>query len=161
MLIRLATADDVPAITGIYNQAVTETTASFDLEPRPVEDRMAWFTAHGPRHPVLVADVDGVIAGWASLSPYSERAAYDDTAEISIYIERAWYRRGIGAALGMELLARARSAGLHSIIARICTENEASMNLTRTLGFTEAGVLHQVGFKFGRWLDVAQLELVL
>ena len=70
MLIRPATADDVAAITGIYNQAVAETTASFDLEPRPIEDRMAWFTAHGPRHPVLVADVDGVIAGWASLSPY-------------------------------------------------------------------------------------------
>lgn len=161
MLIRPATENDVTAITGIYNQAVTETTASFDLEPRPVEDRMTWFTAHGPRHPVLVADVDGVIAGWASLSPYSERPAYDDTAEISIYIDRAWYRRGIGAALGMELLARARSAGLHSLIARICTENEASLNLTRTLGFAEAGVLHQVGFKFGRWLDVAQLELVL
>ncbi len=161
MLIRTATETDVPAITAIYNQAVTDTTASFDLVPKTAEERMAWFADHGPRHPVLVAEVEGVIAGWASLSPYSERPAYDDTAEISIYIDSAWHRRGIGAALGMDLLARARAAGLHCIIARICTENEASLNLTRNLGFADAGTLHQVGFKFGRWLDVAQLELVL
>ncbi len=161
MLIRPATNGDVAAITGIYNQSVADTTASFDLVPKTPEERAAWLERHGPRHPVIVADVDGVIAGWASLSPYSERPAYDDTAEISIYIDHGWHRRGIGAALGMELLARARAAGLHCIIARICTENEASLNLTRSLGFTGAGTLHQVGFKFGRWLDVAQLELVL
>jgi phosphinothricin acetyltransferase len=161
MLIRTAATTDVQTITAIYNQAVADTTASFDLEPRSTEDRMTWFANHGPRHPVIVAEVGGVIAGWASLSPYSERPAYEDTAEISIYIDRAWHRRGIGAALGMDLLARARAAGLHCIIARICTENEASLNLTRNLGFSDAGTLHEVGFKFGRWLDYAQLELVL
>lgn len=161
MLIRPATTDDVAGITAIYNQAVTETTASFDLEPRSVEQRMAWLENHGPRYPVFVAEHGGQVVGWGSLSPYSERAAYDATAEISIYIDRAWHRRGIGAALGQQLIASAREIGLHAIIARICTENEASLRLTRNLGFTDAGTLHAVGFKFGRWLDVAQLELTL
>lgn len=161
MQIRPATAEDVPAITDIYNQAVTDTTASFDLEPKSLEQRMAWFGGHGPRHPVIVAEVDGQVVGWGSLSPYSERPAYDATVEISIYIDRAWHRRGIGAALGEHLIAAAREIGLHAIIARICTENEASLRMTRNLGFTDAGTLHAVGFKFGRWLDVAQLELLL
>ncbi len=158
MHIRPATYDDVPAIADIYNQAVTDTTASFDLEPKSAEDRLRWFEHHGPRHPVLVAEDDGVVVGWGSLSPYSERLAYNDTSEISIYIHRDWHRRGAGVALGKHLLERAREAGMHSIVARICTENEASLRLTRNLGFTEAGVLHEVGYKFGRWLDVAQLE---
>lgn len=161
MQIRPATAEDVQAITDIYNQAVTDTTASFDLEPKSFEQRMAWFNGHGPRHPVIVAEVDGQVVGWGSLSPYSERPAYDATAEISIYIDRAWHRRGIGAALGEHLVAAAREIGLHVIIARICTENEASLRMTRNLGFTDVGTLHAVGFKFGRWLDVAQLELLL
>lgn len=161
MQIRPATAEDVPPITAIYNQAVTDTTASFDLEPKTLEQRMVWFSGHGPRHPVIVAEVDGQVVGWGSLSPYSERPAYDATAEISIYIDRAWHRRGIGAALGEHLVAAAREIGLHAIIARICTENEASLQMTRNLGFTDAGTLHAVGFKFGRWLDVAQLELLL
>ncbi|MDO8848774.1 MAG: N-acetyltransferase family protein [Coriobacteriia bacterium] len=161
MHIRPATADDVPAITAIYNQAVTDTTASFDLESKTLDERMTWFVNHGPRHPVFVAEAEGQIAGWGSLSPYSERPAYDATVEISIYIERSWHRRGIGAALGQQLLASAREIGLHVIVARICTENEASLRLTRNLGFEDAGTLHAVGFKFGRWLDVAQLELVL
>lgn len=161
MQIRPATAADVGAITDIYNQAVAETTASFDLEPKTLEQRMAWFEGHGPRHPVFVAEVDDQIVGWGSLSPYSERPAYDATAEISIYIDHAWRRRGVGAALGQQLLASARAIGLHAIIARICTENEASLRMTRNLGFTDAGTLHAVGFKFGRWLDVAQLELLL
>ena len=161
MQIRSATAEDVAAITAIYNQAVTDTTASFDLEPKSLEQRMAWFTGHGPRHPVIVAEVSGQVVGWGSLSPYSERPAYDATVEISIYIDSSWHRRGIGAALGEQLIASARKIGLHAIIARICTENEASLRMTRNLGFADAGVLHAVGFKFGRWLDVAQLELLL
>lgn len=161
MHIRPATSDDVPAITDIYNQAVIDTTASFDLEPKSAADRVHWLEHHGPRHPVFVAEDDGIVVGWGSLSQYSERPAYNDTSEISIYIHRDWHRRGVGAALGRQLVDDARENGMHSIIARICTENEASLRLTRNLGFTDAGVLHEVGYKFGRWLDVAQLELVL
>lgn len=161
MLIRPATHDDITAITAIYNQAVTSTTASFDLEPRTIEDRTRWFAARSPRHPVLVAEDDGRVVGWGSLSPYSDRAAYEATAEISVYIDRDYHRRGLGAAMGDRLLAEARTHGIHSLVARVCTENEASLNLFRRMGFVDTGCLHEVGRKFGRWLDVAMLEMRL
>jgi len=162
MLIRAATQADLPSITGIYNQAVTDTTASFDLEPKTIEERARWFADRAPRHPVLVAEDDGIVVGWGSLSPYSERPAYDATVEISIYIDRHSQGRGLGGALGDRLIAEGRAHGLHVIVARICTENAASMTLTgKRLGFSDAGTLHEVGFKFGRWLDVAVLELRL
>ncbi|MRS11784.1 MAG: N-acetyltransferase family protein [Actinobacteria bacterium] len=161
MQIRSATAEDVPAITRIYNQAVTDTTASFDLEPQTNEQRVRWLTARAVHHPVFVAEEKGRIAGWGSLSPYSDRAAYDATAEISVYIDRDYHRRGLGAAMGERLVAEARVHGLHVLVARVCTENDASLRLFRRMGFADCGRMHEVGRKFGRWLDVAILELPL
>lgn len=161
MRIRPATTEDVPAVTDIYNQAVLGTTASFDVVPQCQEDRLRWFAGRKPRHPVLAAEEDGRVIGWGSLSPYSDRAAYDATAEISIYIDQDHQRRGLGAALGDRLLEEARTQELHVLLARVCTENVASMNLFRRMGFTEAGCMHEAGRKFGRWLDVAILEMRL
>ena len=158
MLIRPATIEDAAAVAAIYNQAVTGTTASFDIEPKSTADREAWLRERGPRHPVLVAEADGAVVAWGALSRYSERPAYDRTVEISVYVNSAHQGRGLGHAMTRALLDAAITCELHVILARICTENVASVAMVRNLGFTPAGVMHEVGRKFGRWLDVETWE---
>ena len=158
MLIRPATIEDAAAVAAIYNQAVTGTTASFDIESKSVEDRETWISDRGARHPVLVAETHGAVVAWGALSRYSERPAYDRTVEISVYVDAAHHGRGLGHAMSLALLDAAAAADLHVILARICTENVVSIAMVRNLGFTPAGVMHQVGRKFGRWLDVETWE---
>lgn len=158
MQLRPATIDDAAAIAAIYNHAVANTTASFDVEPKSVENRAAWLTGRAPRHPVIVAEADGAVVGWGALSPYSERPAYHATVEISVYVDPAWHRRGVGRAIAAGLLELGAAHGLHAVLARICTENTGSIEMVRTLGFTDAGTMHEVGRKFDRWLDVVTWE---
>jgi L-amino acid N-acyltransferase YncA len=160
--IRTATSADAAAISRIYNQAVLNTTATFDTEQESVEARERWLAAHAdPRHPVIVAEVDGDVVGWASLSMWSDRCAYAASVESSAYVDEAWAGKRIGTRLSEAVLEAGRSAGVHAVLARICTENVASLAMAKRLGFTEVGVLHEVGWKFGRWLDVAMLEKLL
>lgn len=161
MLIRPATPADVAAITEIYNQAVLHTTASFDTEPKSVADREVWLSARMPQHPVLIAEDDGAVVGWGALSRYSERPAYDATVEISIYVHEEHQRKGVGRAITVALLDAASRGPLHSILARICSENVGSIAMVRSLGFTESGTMHEVGRKFGRWLDVVTWEYLV
>jgi phosphinothricin acetyltransferase len=157
-VIRKAVENDVPRITTIYNEAVEHTTATFDTMQRSVEDRVAWFRSHGAKHPVLVAEKQGMIAGWASLSPWSDRCAYETTAEVSLYVHSEYRGRGIGKALFSRLVEAADAAGMHCLLARIAEGNKASVNLHESFGFRTVGVMHEVGFKFGRFLDVTLME---
>ena len=159
--IRDATPADAPAIAGIYNQAVLGTTATFDTEPKTAEDRRRWLAEHDDEHPVIVAERAGEVVGWGSLSSVSDRHAWDCTVEISTYVDERHHGTGVGRALGTDLIARARDLGHHVIISRVCAENVASIRLSAQLGFAQAGVMHEVGRKFGRWLDVVILELRL
>lgn len=158
MQIRPAALADASSIAAIYNHAVTTTTASFDTEPQSVSRREAWLTGRAERHPALVAEQDGAVIGWAALSPYSDRCAYDTTVEISVYVDPSRHRGGVGRSLMQALLAEAPARGVHVILARICTENVASIRMVEALGFTYAGTMHEVGRKFGRWLDVGTWE---
>ena len=137
--VRPATADDAQTIAEIYNEAVTNTTATFDLETQTPDDRRRWL-ADETTLAALVAEVDGRVQGWSALVRWSGRRAYERTAEASIYVAPAARRSGLG---------------LHVVIAQICTENVAGLALAERLGFERVGVLREVGFKFGRWLDVA------
>lgn len=160
--IRDARNEDAAAIAEIYNQSVLGSTATFDTVPQSVEARLEWLHAHGGQYPVVVAeDAEGVVIGWASLSRWSDRPAYDTTVEVSIYIDERSTGRGLGRRFAEELLGRARALGHHSAISRISAENHASIALSERLGFTLAGTLHQVGRKFDRWLDVVIYELLL
>ncbi len=161
MTIRDAHAGDLFRINEIYTQAVRATTATFDTEPGTMEERTAWFGRHGSAHPVLVAEEGGAVLGWASLSPYSDRAAYGRTVEDSVYVDEGCRGRGIGKALLGALLDRARQLGHHAVIARIAQDNPASMRLHEAAGFFAAGTLKEVGVKFGKVLDVHFLELLL
>lgn len=163
VLIRPATRADVPAIRDIYNEAVINTTASYDDEPSTLEARMAWFEAHaGAGYPVLVAEDerDGVV-GWSSLSAFHPRAGYRFTVEDSVYVAPGWRGRGLGRQLLLPLIAQARLSGYRAIIAIIDADNAASIRLHAGLGFERAACLRQVGYKFGRWLDVVYMQLLL
>ena len=159
--IRPARAEDAKAIAAIYKAAVRSTTATFDTEPRSLADQVSWLEHHDPDHPVLVAELEGVVAGWAALSPWSERCAYALTAELSIYIGETWRNRGIGRSLLKKLIALGRSHGLHSILARVAEGNPVSQRLHRSEGFRTVGLMREVGYKFGRFLDVELMQLSL
>ncbi len=155
---RPATPADAAEITRIYNQSVTGSTASFDLEPQSAQDRAAWMLAHGPRHPVIVAEAGGVLAGWGSLSQWSARGAYADTVEITVYVDEKHTGRGVGRALDAELLRLAARHGHRAVIAQITAGNDASVALAESLGFEHVGTLREVGRKFGQTLDVLLYE---
>jgi L-amino acid N-acyltransferase len=156
--IRPAREDDASAIADIYNEAVLATVATFDTEPRSVEGQREWLRHHDARHPVLVAEVRNEVVGWASLSPWSDRRAYDGTAEVSFYVRTDHRGQGIGRDLLTALVARADALGLHVLLARIADGNAVSVHLHEALGFRTVGVMREVGFKFGRWIDVHLLE---
>jgi phosphinothricin acetyltransferase len=159
--IRAATPADLSAINDIYNHYVLHSTCTYQEEPEPLEGRRQWFEHHGDRHPIIVAEVDGQVAGWGSLSPYHARSAYRRTVENSVYVHHELHRRGIGSLLLQELITRAHSLGHRAFIAGIDAGQPASVALHAKFGFEEVGHLKQVGFKFGRWLDVIYMELLL
>lgn len=159
--IRRAAVADLAAITAIYNEAILTTTATFDTEPKTVADRTAWFQAHDERHPILVAELDGAVVGWSSLTKWSDRPAYDDTAETSFYVQGQYRGRGIGRKLKEATVAEARQLGFHTLIARVAEGSQESLHLNEAVGFQLVGTLKEVGRKFGRLLDVHILQLML
>jgi L-amino acid N-acyltransferase YncA len=159
--IRLAVAADLPTINDIYNHYVLHSTCTYQETPEPLEARREWFAKHGPAHPVTVAEIDGKIVGWGSLSAYHARSAYRNTVESSVYLHHEFLRRGIGSAILEDLIGRARAIGHHAIVAGADAEQSASVALHLKFGFETVGHFKQLGFKFGRWLDVIYMELLL
>jgi len=163
MQVRPATRNDLPAILDIYNEAVLNTTASYDYEPRTLEHRVAWFETHEQqRLPVFVAVDDAAqILGWSSLSRYHDRKGYQFTVENSVYVAAPHRGRGLGKLLLAPLIDSAQQLGLRAIIAAIDAENQASIRLHARFGFVEVGHFKEVGFKFNRWLDVVYMERLI
>jgi L-amino acid N-acyltransferase len=163
LAIRLARADDLPAIAEIYDYEVLHTCATFDTECLTLEDRRRWLENHLPsRHPVVVAELGREVAGWASLSSWSSKCAYARAAEVSVYVHQERRGRGVGKALLLELIERGRALGLGVLLTRICTaDGDASLRLHERVGFARVGTMRRVGEKFGRILDVELLDLHL
>lgn len=160
--IRDATVADLGAIFAIYNREVEQSTATFDTEPRVVGIDDEWLTDREvDRHPVLVAEHDGEVIGWASVSPWSARPAYDRTAEASVYVHIENRGAGVGRALLAAAVERAREAGLGVLVARIAEARPESVGLHASLGFERIGTMRACGEKFGRLLDVELMELHL
>jgi L-amino acid N-acyltransferase len=168
--IRLATPDDAPAIRAIYNVEVTNHTSTFDLVPRSLDEQRNWLAARSGAFGAVVATLAQPsaalphaqhVVGFASLSPYKERAAYRTTVENSVYVSRQHGGAGIGSALMQHLITMARDSGFHAVIARIEASSDASLALHAACGFELVGVEREVGRKFNRWLDVAVMQLML
>jgi L-amino acid N-acyltransferase YncA len=149
---------DQQAILDIYNDAVLHSTATFDVEPRTWEGQQRWFLEHRPPYAVFVATVGDAVAGWGSLSRFRPRPGYRFTAEDSIYVRQDFRQRGIGGALLELLMEAARRGRFHTVMALIDGDNAVSVRLHERFGFQHVGTFREVGFKFGRWLDVVHMQ---
>src|SRR5580704_6917542 len=159
MDIRLARPGDAEALRAIYNTEVSGSTVTFDIEPRSHAQQVAWIERHQGVHPAVVAvDDDGEVAGFGSLSPFRDRAAYATTVEDSVYVAENRRGGGVGRLLLEELVILATRQGFHTVIARTSGDNEPSIALHKVCGFVLIGVEQEVGRKFGRWIDVAILQ---
>lgn len=161
--LRAATVTDAPAIAAIYNHEVENTVVTMDLVARTVEEQESYILTRSGAFATIVA-VDratGEVIGWGALSPYKDRAAYNTSVEDSIYIRRDRTGQGIGRLLLSHLIETGRSHGFHSVMARIEATTEASLVLHGKLGFVEVGVEREVARKFGRWIDVVLMQLIL
>ena len=158
--VRSATPADVPAITLIYAHAVKHGTASFELDP-PDEAEMTrrQRTLLDGGYPYLVAEIDGVLAGYAYAGPYRPRPAYRFSVEDSIYVDPDAQRRGVGRVLLEHLIEECERRGFRQMIAVIGDSAQApSIELHRALGFRMIGAVQNVGYKFGRWLDSVNMQ---
>ena len=159
MNVRPATHADLPEVLEIYNEAVLNTTATYDYEPRTLEHRTQWFEERmRDNYPVFVALEGERVIGWSALNPFHARFGYRFTAENSVYVAADVRGRGVGKVLLAPLVEGAKVRGLHAIIAAIDADNEASIRLHARFGFEKVGHFKQTGFKFGRWLDVVYME---
>jgi phosphinothricin acetyltransferase len=153
MTIRPAREDDFETIAAITNHYITTSAIHFAYDPVTADDLRALWRSH-PRHPYLVIDDSGVV-GYAKATTWRERAAYQWTCEVGLYIADGSHGRGLGSALYTALLDRCAHAGFHSAIAGITLPNDASVALHSRLGFTSVGTIRDAGYKLGRWHDVA------
>lgn len=154
--LRAATHADLDAMLAIYNHAVLHTTASYDYQPRTAHKQRDWFAAkQAAGLPVLVAQQGDAVAGFASYGPFRAWDGYRFTVEHSVYVGEAFRRRGIASQLVQALLRHAAAQGLHLMVAAIDAANDGSIALHHRLGFENAGVLREAGYKFDRWLDLA------
>jgi phosphinothricin acetyltransferase len=159
--LRLARPEDAEATREIYNTEVTGSTVTFDLVPRSIDDQLAWLDQLSGAMAVVVAEIDGQIVGFASLSPYRDRPAYATTVEDSVYVHADFRGRGVARALLAEILDIAATRGFHAVMARIVGGHDASIGLHSSLDFEIVGTEREVGRKFGKWLDVVIMQRML
>ena len=150
MKIRDARESDMPAIIKIYNAAIVTRISTAQLETVTVESRRHWLNEHSPdRHPFWVLEMDGKVAGWLTLKAFLPRGAYRDTAEVSVYVDERFRRRGVGRALLSEAIARARELGITAMVGLIFAHNQPSLRLFAQLGFEKWGLLPEVAYLDG------------
>lgn len=160
-MIRAATVADAPAICQIYNHFILNSTATFEEEAISQDEMARRIEAILPRLPFLVAEIDGVVAGYAYATTWKPRSAYRHTVESSVYIAPSCAGMGLGTRLYQALLQALRERGVHAVLAGIVLPNEASVALHEAFGFSAAGRMREVGRKFDRWLDVGYWECLL
>ncbi len=160
--IREAIEDDLPQLLSIYNDIILHTTAVYDYEPHTLEMRKQWFeTKRQQGFPIYVAEENGRMLGFSSIGPFRAWAAYKYSVENSVYVAAEARGKGIGKLLIPPLIGTAKNLQLHTIIASVDAMNEVSLRLHKSFGFEEVAHFKEVGWKFGRWLDLKFLQLVV
>jgi phosphinothricin acetyltransferase len=162
MFVRDANAEDIENITAIYNEVLTTSTAIYSDVPVTVQDRRNWWRARREQgYPVIVAEEDGAVAGFASFGDFRAWPGYRFTVEHSVHVHSSWRGRGVGSMLLTELLSRARGAGKHVMVGGVDAENEASLRFHERLGFVRVAHFREIGHKFGRYLDLIFVQYLL
>lgn len=159
-MIREAEEKDIRAMMDIYNDAIRTTTATFDTEEKSYEDRVVWFEEHKGKYKIFVYEDAGQVKGYASLSRYRDRKAFDPTTEISVYIHKDYRGQHIGTALMEAILEYARGQKeIDTVVSLITSENAASIRLHETFGFAYCGQIRNAGVKFGKKLNLSIYEI--
>ena len=163
LVIRPITQDDIASCLDIYNYEVVNGVATLDLEARTLPEWHEWYEAHSDEHhPIIVGTVNGVVAGYASLSPYRTKDAFKSTVELSIYIHQEYRGRGVASKLMAHILDHAKETDtLHTVVSVITAGNAASTALHERFGFTYCGLTPQVGFKHGKYQDTETYALLV
>lgn len=160
--IRTAEAKDLPVILDIINYNILNSTAVYDYDPKSLADMQPWFEERQQEgYKVIVAEHDNAVAGYAAYGIFKPKKGYQFTVEHSVYVSENFQGKGIGKLLMAELIAIAKSEGIHSMIGVIDADNKSSIEFHKQFGFTETGFLKEAGFKFGRWLNVTFMQLML
>ncbi len=162
VVVRGAERRDAEGIRRLYNHFVETSTALFDLVPRTLDEQVRWIDEHSGGHPAVVAVLDDdTVVGFGSLTPFRTRPAYATSVEDSVYVDERMHGQGIGRRILEELVGLATDYGFHAVFARITGDNDASIGLHAACGFEVVGREREVGRKFGRWLDVVEMEKLL
>ena len=159
--VRAASAADADTICRIYNQGIEDRVATLETELRTPEERRQWLAARSPRHPVIVAEADGQIVGWASLNVFNAREAYRFVADISVYVDRAARGKGIGNRLMPRLVELGREHGFHKLVLSAFPTNTGGMALYTKHGFRTVGIYKEQGQLDGAWVDTIIMEKLL
>lgn len=162
ILVRKGEKADLPYILEIVNYEIEHSAAIYDYRARTLEEQWEWYEYKvNNQFPLLVAVEGNTVTGFGTYGPFREKVGYRRTVEHSIYIHRKYRGLGVGSILMKELIARARTEKYHTMIAGIDSSNKASIDFHRKFGFYEVGKFREVGYKFGRWLDVVFMQLML
>jgi phosphinothricin acetyltransferase len=159
--VRPATEADAKAICCIYNQGIEDRLATLETELRTPDERRQWLAARSPRHPVIVAEDNGPVAGWGSLNVFNARPAYRFVADFSVYVERAWRGKGVGHVLLARLIEVGREHGYHKLVLSAFPFNPGGMALYEKMGFRTVGIYKEQGQLDGRWVDTIVMERLL
>lgn len=159
--IRIATESDIPAILGITNHEILNSTVLYEYEPKSIEAQLVWFQEKIENNwPIFVAELDSVVIGFGTYGPFRTRPAYSKSIEHSVYVHKDYRGQAVGNALMLELIRTAKANGFHTMIAGIDSSNMSSVEFHRKFGFEVVGTFKEVGFKFDKWLDVVFMQLL-
>lgn len=162
VIIRNATIEDVPQILEIVNHAILHTTSNYLYDVQTIENQLQWFEdKQNKKFPILVADYDGKTIGFGTYGTFREKIGYQFTVEHSVYVAPEFVGKGIGKQLLLALIVLAKDEDYHTMIGGIDAANTGSITFHKKLGFVENGVIKEVGFKFGKWLDLQFMQLIL
>lgn len=160
-MVRTATPSDAKAITDIYNYYILETISTFQEKPIAPEEIQSKIESLLPNYPWLVYEVDYEILGYAYVTPWKAREAYRNSIESSVYVASGHAGKNIGSHLYKELIKRVRKTNYHVIIGGISLPNDASISLHEKFGFEKVAHFKEIGYKFGKWIDVGYWQLIL
>lgn len=163
LIIQSIAKDDVFACLSIYNYEVEHGVATLDLEARTLEEWHEWYNAHSDEHhPIIVGNINDVVVGYASLSPYRLKDAFKSTVELSIYIHKDYRGQGVATQLMERILEMAKAdTMIHNVVSVITAGNEESTKLHNRFGFTYCGLTPEVGFKHGKYQDTETYALLV
>lgn len=162
VIIRNATIADIPKILEIVNHAILHTTSNYLYDVQTLENQLHWFEDKKTKNfPIIVADYNGTAVGFGTYGAFREKIGYQFTVEHSVYVAPDFIGKGIGKQLLLALIVLAKDEGYHAMIGGIDADNSGSIAFHKKFGFVETGILREVGFKFGKWLDLQFVQLIL